>query len=393
LETHKIKTHLGFLRELGNSNTRILPISPWLRSRMPSQPLYHRRCLIGWIGRGLGDFGAQTGQAYDLNLDWKTRLQNLAMEQARQKIQDVQAPLQLQLLQEQLKKLQQPTYEGTASMPGGGLGAITYDQNTGTPKINPLIPSYITPDAVGRQILNGRQSLSPQDQFYADQLMGELQMGVDPSKVLDKWLQFVPSAVKAQKQKPPVVDVNKGTVAVFDAFGNGTEYPIYDAKGNVNPNLPPDIQQLVASQVSAQNTVDQRKANDEERRSQQVLDRMNKSEEFRQKQVDAATAEKDANTAVSEFINAFTKYRSASDNQSKVSAASRLYNPFTWGNAKLFQPGVDDAQIDAEGKRVDAIQKLKDAGMPVPAWLLRPIGAPAGTQGSPTDLPGVTQAQ
>jgi len=329
---------------------------------------------VSWLGRGLGDFGSNVGEGYAINLDWRQKLQNLAMEQARQKIQDVQAPLQLQLLQEQLKKLQQPTYEGTASMPGGGLGAITYDQNTGTPKINPLIPSYITPDAVGRQILNGRQSLSPQDQFYADQLMGELQMGVDPSKVLDKWLQFVPSAVKAQKQKPPVVDVNKGTVAVFDAFGNGTEYPIYDAKGNVNPNLPPDIQQLVASQVSAVNEREKLKANDEDRRNQQILDRMNKSEEFRQKQVDAATAEKDANTAVSEFINAFTKYRSASDNQSKVSAASRLYDPFTWGNAKLFQPGVDDAQIDAEGKRVAAIRALQAIGKTPQDWMMRPVG-------------------
>lgn len=348
---------------------------------------------MGWFGRGLGDFGSNVGEGYAINLDWRQKLQNLAMEQARQKIQDVQAPLQLQLLQEQLKKLQQPTYEGTASMPGGGLGAITYDQNTGTPKINPLIPSYITPDAVGRQILNGRQSLSPQDQFYADQLMGELQMGVDPSKVLDKWLQFVPSAVKAQKQKPPVVDVNKGTVAVFDAFGNGTEYPIYDAKGNVNPNLPPDIQQLVASQVSAVNEREKLKANDEERRNQQILDRMNKSEEFRAGQTTAADKNKAATLAVNEAINAFTKYQAASKGQQTVDMNSHWFEPWTWGRTGLFQPGVDEAKTDAEGKRVDAIQKLKDAGMPVPAWLLRPIGAPAGTQGSPTDLPGVTQAQ
>ena len=296
------------------------------------------------------------------------------MEQARQKIADVMGPLQIQEIQQRLKQMQQTQYEGTANLPGGGVGTIGRNPNTGETSINPVIPPYITADAVGRQILNARQALSPQDQFYADQLINELKLGKDPSGVLDKWMQFVPSAVKAQKQKPPVVDVNKGTVAVFDAFGNGTEYPIYDAKGNVNPNLPPDIQQLVASQVSAVNEREKLKANDEDRRNQQILDRMNKSEEFRQKQVDAATAEKDANTAVSEFINAFTKYRSASDNQSKVSAASRLYDPFTWGNAKLFQPGVDDAQIDAEGKRVAAIRALQAIGKTPQDWMMRPVG-------------------
>ena len=348
---------------------------------------------MGWFGRGLGDFGSQVGQGYDINLDWKTRLQNLAIQNARQKLEDLMGPLQVQELQTRLRQMQQPQWEGTVNTPGGGVGAITRNPNTGATGMNPLVPAYITPDAVGRQILNGRQSLSPQDQFYADQLLGELQMGGDPQKVLDKWLQFVPSAVKSQKQKPPVVDVNKGTVAVYDAFGNGTEYPIYDAKGNVNPNLPPDIQKLVTSQVSAQGVLDQRKAADEERRNQEMLDRMQKSEDFRAGQTASADKIKAATTAVTEAISAFTKYQAANTGQQKITTTSHWFEPWTWGRTDLFQPGVDEAKTDAEGKRQDAIQKLKDAGMPVPDWLTRPIGSAAGTQGSPTDLPGVTPAQ
>jgi len=315
----------------------------------------------------------------------------MAMEQARQKIADVMGPLQVQEILQRLNQGKQPQYEGTVNTPGGGVGAINRNPNTGAIGMNPLVPAYITPDAVGRQILNGRQSLSPQDQFYADQLLGELQMGGDPQKVLDKWLQFVPSAVKSQKQKPPVVDVNKGTVAVYDAFGNGTEYPIYDAKGNVNPNLPPDVQKLVTSQVSAQGVLDQRKAADEERRNQEMLDRMQKSEDFRAGQTASADKIKAATTAVTEAISAFTKYQAATAGQQKVSVGEHWFEPWTLGRTSLFQPGVDEAKADAEGKRVDAIQKLKDAGMPVPEWLTKPIGT-AG-QGNPTDLPGVTQAQ
>jgi hypothetical protein len=327
----------------------------------------------GWFGRSIGDFGSQVGQGFDLNLGWKERLQQMALANARQKLADLMGPLQLNELQQRIKQMQAPQYEGTVNTPGGGVGAISRNPNTGAIGMNPLVPSYITPDAVGRQILTGRQSLSPNDQPYADQLLGALRMGIDPSKVMEEWQRFFAGASKAQKQKPPVVDVNKGTVAIYDSFGNGSEYPIYDAKGNINPNLPPEVKPLVASQVSAQNTLDQRKANDEERRNQEILGRLQKTEDFRAGQTATADKRSDATKAVTEAINAFSKYQVASTGQQKVAVGSHWFEPWTWGRTDLFQSGVDEAKADAEGKRIDAIQKLKDAGMPVPDWLTRPI--------------------
>jgi hypothetical protein len=342
---------------------------------------------FGAFGRSVGDFGSQVGQGYDINLGWKERLQQMAFEQARQKQNDLMAPLLLQQLQQQIKQMGQPTYEGTAPLPGGGTGAITFDRNAGAAKVNPLVPAYITPDAVGRQILNGRQTLSPNDQPYADSLLGELKMGVDPVKVMDKWQQFFAGASKAQKQKPPVVDVNKGTVTLFDAFGNGTELPIYDAEGNINPQLPPEVQPLVASQVSAFDVKETRKQTEEENQNKLILDRMQKTEDFRTKQTETSQKRADATKAVTEAINAFKNYQSQQTGAQKIGMASHWYSPGTWGQEAAAKPRVDEALQDLEGKRQDAVQKLKDAGMPIPQWLNQPIG------GSPTDLPGVTPAQ
>ena len=343
---------------------------------------------MGWLGRGIGNFGEQVGEASDINQDFRARQQQMAFEAARQKIAAMMAPLQLQQLQQQIKQMGQPTYEGTASLPGGGTGAITFDRGTGTAKVNPLVPSYITPDAVGRQILTGRQSLAPNDQAYADQLLGALRMGVDPSKVMEEWQRFFAGTSKAQKQKPPVVDVNKGTVSIFDPFGNATELPIYDAKGGINPNLPKEVQPLVASQVSAVGVKEKQKQADEAENSQRILDRMQASEDFRAKQTATAQQRADATKAVTEAINAFKNYQSQTAGAQKIGMASHWFYPSTWGQQPIATERADEAKQDLEAKRQDAIQKLKDARMSVPTWLTQQIGA-----GSPTDLPGVTPAQ
>lgn len=73
---------------------------------------------MGWIGRSIGDFGSQVGGGYDINLGWKERLQNMAMQQARQKIADMQASLQLQEFQQRIKQMSAPQFQGTAKTPG-----------------------------------------------------------------------------------------------------------------------------------------------------------------------------------------------------------------------------------------------------------------------------------
>lgn len=344
---------------------------------------------MSWLGRSIGQFGSDVGSGYDISLGWKERLQNMAFEQARQKQQALMAPLLLQQLQQQIAQMGKPQYEGTANLPGGGVGAITFDPSKGTAGMQPLVKPPFTPDAVERHILQARTSLSPNDQLYADSLLNELKMGADPSKVLDKWQQFFAGASKAQKQKPPVVNVDKGTVTLFDAFGNGTELPIYDEKGGINKNLPPEVQPLVASQVSATNVKEKQKQTDQDAQNQRILERMEAGQDYRTGQTEKAQKRADATKAVMAAINAFKSYQTQSAGAQKIDMASRWYFPSTWGQAPIAKERVDEVKQDVEDKRQAAIDALTEAGMPVPQWLKQPIGMVK----SPTDLPGVTPAQ
>ncbi len=78
------------------------------------------------IGRSLGDFGSDIGRGYDINLDWRQRLQNLAFQAAKQKQDALVAPLMLQELQQRIKAMQQPQPAGVEKLPGGGLSGVTF---------------------------------------------------------------------------------------------------------------------------------------------------------------------------------------------------------------------------------------------------------------------------
>jgi hypothetical protein len=95
---------------------------------------------MGWFGRGIGDFGSQVGQGYDINLGWKERLQQMAMEQARQKLADLKGPLELQELQQRIKQMGQPQPAGIVKGPGGETSGVTFDPATSTYSIKTLIP-------------------------------------------------------------------------------------------------------------------------------------------------------------------------------------------------------------------------------------------------------------
>jgi hypothetical protein len=95
---------------------------------------------VSWLGRGLGDFGSQVGQGYDINLGWKERLQGLAMEQARQKNADMKNALDMQELQTRIKQMQSPQPAGIVKGPGGEESGVTWDPITSTYSAKTLIP-------------------------------------------------------------------------------------------------------------------------------------------------------------------------------------------------------------------------------------------------------------
>ena len=95
---------------------------------------------MGWLGRGVGDFGSQVGQGYDINLDWKTRLQNLAMQNAKQKLEDLKGPLEVQEIQQRLKQMKSPQPAGIVKGVGGETSGVTFDPATSTYSVKTLIP-------------------------------------------------------------------------------------------------------------------------------------------------------------------------------------------------------------------------------------------------------------
>jgi hypothetical protein len=95
---------------------------------------------MGWFGRSIGDFGSQVGEGYKKNLDWRAKLQNMALQNARQKQSDLKNALDMQELQQHIKQMGQPQPAGIVKGPGGEESGVTFDPITSTYSAKTLIP-------------------------------------------------------------------------------------------------------------------------------------------------------------------------------------------------------------------------------------------------------------
>jgi hypothetical protein len=95
---------------------------------------------MSWLGRGIGEFGSQVGQGYDINQQWRFRDQQMKMEAARQALMDLMAPLQLQELQEKIRQMKGPQYEGMYATPGGGTAAAFLEPGATSLRTQELSP-------------------------------------------------------------------------------------------------------------------------------------------------------------------------------------------------------------------------------------------------------------
>lgn len=196
---------------------------------------------MGWVGRSLGDFGSQVGVGRDIAQDYRARQQQMAMEQARQKLADLMGPLQLADLQQKIKQASVPQFEGTANLPGGGVGAIQRDPNTGAITMPNLVPPTVTREAVNRQITQARATLRPNEFPYIDSLLNEVNtMGVDPSKVLDKFETYIGRADRTSAGDEPlgprVPQLNSALTARYQVLNPHKDLPSFFA-------LPPNATQ------------------------------------------------------------------------------------------------------------------------------------------------------
>jgi hypothetical protein len=298
---------------------------------------------VSWLGRGIGDFGSQVGQGYDINLGWKERLQNMALQNARQKLADLKGPLELQELQTRIKQMQSPQPAGIVKGAGGETSGVTFDPATSTYSIKTLIPGapqepkFPTLQAAAAYYLQKgdfeklklvndeidrnktqKTPAGPKDPF-------ELWLSQNPNGSVADWLKL--------QEKYKKTGAEGGTKTPFELWMATHPKGTYD----------------------------------EWLQSSKQEDRV------------------DATKAVTNAMNAFKNYQAQNAAVQKYSQAVPIYKPwqhFT-GQSELEKQAAA-AKNDYDMKRQDAIEKLQNAGMDVPQWLLN---GGQGT-GAPPPPPG-----
>jgi hypothetical protein len=217
---------------------------------------------LGWLLRGLGDFGAQTGEATQLNEDFAAKQQEMKIQAARQKIAELMAPLQVQEVQARLRELQQPKNAGIIATPGGGTSGVTY--RDGKFSQQPLVAGA-DPKAIKAQIAAMAAKAPPQYQGALEAIGLSIDSGEDPLKALDKANTLMGQAAgkeAANEGKPRFsFEPEKGIIRGAD----NKEWSIYD------PDLPPDLKKLVDAEKKRKSDEAEQKATVEARKNAEAI--------------------------------------------------------------------------------------------------------------------------
>ena len=97
----------------------------------------------------------------------------------------------------------------------------------------------------------------------------------------------------------------------------------------------------------------------------------------------------DAASAVKDAMASYSKMQSLDATASKTNRQFSMWNPKTWFDDPALGALAQQASGDYEQKRIDAVSKLTNAGMPVPSWLTQqsPSAAGAGAANSQSSKP------
>jgi hypothetical protein len=318
---------------------------------------------MGWLGRGLGDFGSQVGQGFDINLGWKERLQNMAMEQARQKLADLKGPLELQELQTRIKQMKSPQPAGIVKGVGGEASGVTFDPATGTYSIKTLVPGapvepkFPTLQAaaayylqkgdfdklklVNDEIDRNKTQAKPAEPKAETQIFGGYRWQLDPGKTIqgprDKTGQWV-------------------RLGLAKEAGSG---------GEENTPFKLWMQTTPPKERTYPNWISQSKQEDRT----------------------------DATKAVTAVMNAQKSLQALEVGIQKANKNFSMLNPRTWGDDPALNAIAKQATDDYNQKKQDAIEKLTDAGMPIPAWLSQTGGDGQQSNPPPPPVPGAQVRQ
>jgi hypothetical protein len=299
---------------------------------------------MGWFGRGIGDFGSQVGEGYDINLGWKERLQNLAMRNAQQKLADLKGPLELQELQTRLRQMKNPQAAGIVKGPGGETSGVTFDPETSTYSIKTLTPGATVEPKFPTLQAAAAYYLQKGDFEKLKLVNDEIDRNKQPAKSTEP---------KAETQifggYRWQLDPDKKIQGQRDKTGQWVRLGLAKEAGSGGEENTP-------FKLWMQTTSPKDRTFPNWMQSSKQLDRT------------------DATKAVTTVMNAQKSLQSLEAGIQKSNKTFSIWNPRTWGTDPAMTALSQQAVGDYEAKRQDAVEKLTDAGMPVPAWLTQPIG-------------------
>ena len=141
---------------------------------------------MGWLARGIGDFGSQVGEGYLTAQDYKQKRLQMLMEQARAKQQEMLLPLQIQEIQERLKQMGLPKEVGLTSTPGGGTAGVTFDPTKSVYSLQNLVPGMDKNTVKQRIMEMAKTAPTPEYKSAIEQIAADVDFSQDPSKELAK---------------------------------------------------------------------------------------------------------------------------------------------------------------------------------------------------------------
>jgi hypothetical protein len=306
---------------------------------------------MGWFGRGIGQFGSDVGTGYDINLGWKERLQQMALENARQKIAEMRAPLELQELQTRIKQMQSPQPAGIVKGAGGETSGVTFDPATSTYSIKTL-----TPGAAAEPKFPTLQAAAA---YYTQHGDWEKLKLINDEIDRNKTQKATPEGYADLK-----VDTQGHLWGTNKATGKFERIETTARFRGENEKTPSEYDQRITNWLAA-NKLPDTPAN---------RDKADEALGVRNKQNDRV----DATRAVTAAMNAQKGLQSLETRIQLSNKAFSIWNPKTWGKDPALNAVAQQAIDNYNALREDAQEKLTDAGMPVPAWI-----APAGSAPPP----------
>lgn len=172
---------------------------------------------MGWIGRSIGQFGADVGTGRDIALDWRAREQDMRLKAAQQKLQELMLPLQLQELQARLREMTQPKPAGIVGTRGGGQAGVTFEPGKGYSMQE--LEAGGDPENVKAQIEKMKKDAPKEFQASIQSHIDAIDAGADPMKELAGAQKDLESS--AVKSLPTGTTLNRLQARADEQYRNG----------------------------------------------------------------------------------------------------------------------------------------------------------------------------